>query len=102
MTASNVYLFFDGNCREAMTFYGECLQTQPGFTPFSAGPADMPEAAQSAPDRILHSELHSGPVALMASDVLPGMPFEKGNNFSISLSCEGLAEMERIFAALGE
>ena len=25
MTQLNVYLTFDGNCREAMTFYKECL-----------------------------------------------------------------------------
>jgi len=47
MTASNVYLNFDGNCREAMTFYGKCLETEPGFTLFSAGPPEMPEVAKS-------------------------------------------------------
>jgi PhnB protein len=102
MTASNVYLNFDGNCREAMAFYGKCFETEPGFTPFSAGPPEMLEAAKSVPDRILHSELHSGPMVLMASDTLPGMPFQQGNDFSISISCGSLAEMERLFAALGE
>jgi len=78
------------------------MQTEPGFTPFSAGPPEVLAAAKTAPDRILHSELHSGPVVLMASDTLPGMPFQRGNNFSISLTCESLPEMERLFAALGE
>jgi len=27
------YLNFDGSCREAMTFYGKCLQADPNFTP---------------------------------------------------------------------
>ena len=101
MTATNIYLNFDGNCREAMTFYGACLQTQPGFTPFSAVP-EMAALAKNAPDRILHSELKSGPVVLMASDTPPEMPFRPGNNFSISISCESLPEMEKLFAALGE
>jgi PhnB protein len=85
-----------------MTFYGKCLQAEPGFTPFSAGPPEMPAVAKTAPDRILHAELASGPVVLMASDTLPGMPFRQGNNFSISISCESQPEMERLFAAFSE
>ena len=90
MRSSNCYLNFDGNCRQAMTFYGQCFATEPNFTPF---PEDS--------ERILHSELSSGPLVLMASDFLPGTPFHRGNNVSITLICESLAEMERLFAALG-
>jgi PhnB protein len=91
MITTNTYLHFDGNCREAMTFYGKCMGTDPGFTPY-------PEQ----PYRIMHSELHSGPVVLMASDTHPGAAFRHGNNFSISLTCESLAEMERLFDAFRE
>ena len=38
----------------------------------------------------------------MASDTMPGMPFQRGNNFSISVACESMPEMEKLFAALGE
>jgi PhnB protein len=102
MKATNVYLNFDGNCREAMTFYGKCLQGEPGFTPFSAGPPGMMPGAEAVPDRILHCELASGPMILMASDTLPGMDFRQGNNFSISITCETEAELDRLFSALGE
>jgi PhnB protein len=102
MKTTSTYLHFDGNCREAMTFYGRALQAEPNFTPFSAGPPEISSQAASAPDRILHAELASGPVVLMASDMLPGMPFVQGNNFAISLTCESLPEMERVFGALGE
>jgi PhnB protein len=101
MKTTSTYLNFDGNCREAMTFYGRCLQSEPNFTPFSAGPPEVSGGA-TALDRILHAELASGPVVLMASDIQPGMPFVQGNNFSISLTCDSLAEMERVFGALGE
>jgi len=102
MQESNTYLHFDGNCRQAMEFYGKCLQTKAGFTPYSAGPSEIAELAKAAPDRILHSEMRIGPVLLMASDVPPGAPFIRGNNFSISIACESLPEMERLFAAFGE
>ncbi len=102
MKTTNTYLNFDGNCRRAMTFYGQCFQTQPGFTTFADVPDAVGELATTAPDRILHSELASGPVVLMGSDAPPGSPFHQGNNFSISISCESLAEMERLFAAFSE
>ncbi len=102
MKNTNIYLNFDGNCRDAMTFYGKCLQAEPNFTPFSAAPPEMAAAAKSTPDRILHAELANGPVLLMASDTMPGMPFHQGNNFSICIDCESQPEMERLFAALGE
>ncbi len=102
MKQANTYLNFDGNCREAMTFYGKCLQAEPNLTTFSAGPPEMSALTKAAPDRILHAELANGPVVLMASDTLPGTPFQQGNNFSISISCETEAEMEKLFAALSE
>jgi PhnB protein len=102
MNATNIYLNFDGNCREAMTFYGKCLAAEPNFTTFAEGPPDIAAMGTDAPDRILHVELHSGPVVLMASDTMPGMAFRAGNNFSISITCETLAEMERLFAVLGD
>ncbi len=96
MKGAITYLNFDGSCREAMTFYGKCFQADPNFTPFSAGPPDLPAVVKTAPDRILHAELTSGPVVLMASDVLPGMPFQRGNNFSICIDFETQPEMERL------
>jgi PhnB protein len=85
-----------------MTFYGRCLAGEPNFTPFSAGPPEVSAQAKDTPDRILHAELASGPVVLMASDTLPGMPFQLGNNFSICLDCESQAEMDKVFNALSE
>jgi PhnB protein len=38
----------------------------------------------------------------MASDTLPGMAFQQGNNFSICLDCESQAEMDKVFNALSE
>ena len=102
MKDTNTYLNFDGNCREAMTFYGKCFQAEPNFTPFSAGPPEISAQAKTAPDRILHAEVVNGPVVLMASDTLPGMHFQQGNNFAICISCESQPEMERVFAALSE
>jgi PhnB protein len=93
----NTYLTFDGNCRAAMQFYQQCLGAELQVMPFSEGPGDFPSDAK---DRVMHARLSKGGlVILMASDTMPGFPFKQGNNFSVSVQCENLEEIERFFAA---
>jgi PhnB protein len=93
------YLTFDGNCRDAMTFYGNCLGAELHLVPFSEGPS---ESVGAGKDRIMHASLTKGTPVLMASDTMPGMPFQPGNNFSVSVNCEGLPEIEKLFTAFSE
>ena len=93
------YLNFDGNARDAMQFYARCLQGELLLMPFSEANVDAPPEAR---DRTMHAKLTKGSCVLMASDIMPGMPFQRGNNFYICLNCESLEETERVFAALGE
>ena len=100
MKEIGAYLYFDGNCREAMTFYASGLGLDLQMTPFSDMPGDR---LNEAGDRIMHARLTKGPAALlMASDTMPGMPFDPGNNFSVSVASESLEEIERVFGALSE
>jgi len=100
MKEINAYLIFNGNCREAMTFYQKCLVADLQMIPFS----DMPggNVPQEAQDRLMHARLTKGPAVLMASDNMPGMPFHQGDNFSVSLNCESVQEIEKLFSALSE
>jgi PhnB protein len=94
------YLNFDGNCREAMEFYKKCLGAELYIMPFSDAPGDWPKEAK---DRTMHSTLSKGSSKLlMASDTMPGMPFQQGTNFSMMIQCESLEEIERLFTAFGE
>ena len=99
MKEFNTYLNFDGNCKEAMSFYQKCLGAELQLMPFSQAPCDMPAEAK---DRIMHARLTKGPAVIMASDTMPGMPFQQGNNFSINIACESVEEIEKYYAALGE
>src|SRR2546421_368210 len=99
MKEINAYLTFDGNCREAMEFYKKCLGGELFLMPFSEAPFDSPREAK---DRIIHARLANGPAILMASDTMPGMPFQQGNNFSVSVNCESLEEIERLFTCFNE
>ena len=99
MKGMTTYLNFDGNCREAMKFYQQCLDGELYLMPFSEVPFDYPKEAK---DRIMHARLRNGSLALMASDIMPGMQFHQGNNFSICIDCESNEVIERLFAALGK
>ena len=100
MKSVTTYIHFDGNCREAMQFYQKCLETDIQLTPLpdnSGRPSSDPAA------KIMHSQLlRNGHPTLMASDGSPGGAVKAGNNFSASVDCESIAEIDRLFAAIGE
>ena len=107
MKQINTYLMFDGNCREAMTFYNQCLGAELNMMTYgempgqeASGQCNIPEEAKG---RIMHACVNKGPVMLMASDIMPGMPgvFTHGNNFSVNISCESVQEIEGLFTAFG-
>jgi PhnB protein len=99
MNAINTYLTFDGNCREAMTFYAKCLGGELQIMTF----ADMPgESPSELKDKVMHAKVGSGANIIMASDTDVRTKVQQGNNFSICINCESLEEIERLYAALSE
>lgn len=100
----NVYLFFDGTCREAFNFY---QQTFGGEFAALQTYADDPEEMQvpdAARDKVMHISLPLGDSLLMGSDRFPGEPTTHivGNNFSIAVPARSRAECDTWFATLGE
>ena len=93
------YLNFDGNCREAMTFYKNCLEGELDLIPFSDAPGDIPAAAK---DRIMHARLKKGAAVVMASDTPPGVPFQAGTAFWIMVPCDSVPQIEKLFTAFSE
>lgn len=107
MRGSTPYITFDGNCRQAMTFYQKCLGAELRSMSFADMPPGngAPPVPPTAKDRIMHAALiNKGMPVLMASDTMPGMssPFQAGNNFSVALGCESVQEVEKFFSALSE
>jgi PhnB protein len=99
MTQVNPYLHFNGTCREAMTFYRECLGGELKLMAVGDSPmaARMPAETHG---RILHALLTNGGITLMASDMMGPEPLNRGNGTSLSLVCSSREEVERFFAAL--
>ena len=98
----NIYLHFDGNCREAFEFYrsvfgGDFALVQT----FSDGPPDM-DIPEDERNNIMHVSYPIGSGVLMGSDVPSwfGPPMEMGNNFSISYQTRSRRETDDLFAKI--
>lgn len=85
MTQINAYLNFNGRCREALTFYKECL----GGELVMQKIAESPMAAQLPSEmgnHILHGSLTKDGILLMGSDIrVNGLV--PGNNVTLCLNC---------------
>jgi PhnB protein len=99
MNAINVYLNFNGNCREAMTFYAECLGTKAEIMGFADAPGDHPAEFK---DKVMHAKIGEGQKVIMASDFDPRQKWQPGTNFAVCMNCDSLEEIERLYAALSE
>jgi len=102
--AVNVYLNFNGNCREAVEYYAQVFGTEvPKMMTFGEGPSDpnypMPEEAKSL---IMHTRLNIQGNLVMFSDTFPGMPFVQGNNFTLSVVDADIESLKAIFHKLKE
>ncbi|MCB2406847.1 VOC family protein [Hymenobacter lucidus] len=80
------YLTFDGNCREAMSFYQQCLGGELMIQPFADTPAAEYLPANATADSVLHASLTNGDLLLFGSDS-GGQQVTAGNSVSISINC---------------
>ena len=99
----NIYLNFDGNCREAFEFYRAVFGGEfQAFETFANGPEDM-QVAEEEKDNVMHISLPIGNNVLMGSDTGSfGPPLTVGNNFSVSIDGESREQCDEVFAKLSE
>ncbi len=99
-TQLNPYLTFNGQCREAMTFYQQCLGGELVMQKVSESPmaAQMPSEAGA---NILHSSLTSGTIVLMGSDMMCGDK-TRGNDFFLCLNFTNDEEINECFKKLSD
>ncbi len=94
-----IYLFFKGNCLEAMTHYAEVLGGRINAV-FRNGDAPDPQSRMpGGDDLIMNMSMSLGRATIMASDG-PEAMYEKPQGFRISISPPSRAEFDRIHAAL--
>ncbi len=98
----NVYVTFNGNCRQAVEFYADVFKTEkPEFMSFGDSPQNpeypLPEEAK---DLIMHTRLTIKNDVIMFSDTFPGSPVVVGNNISLAFVSDDTDELTSSFEKL--
>lgn len=101
MARLNPYLSFSGNCREAMTFYQQCFGGELYIQTVgeSAAAPGFPDEAQN---QVLHSQLESDGLVLMAADAVDGSEVTSGTANTNCLNNSSREEIKALFEKLSE
>lgn len=97
------YLFFSGNCEEALEFYKTALGAEIEMVMRFEESPDPPPPGMLAPGfekKVMHASFRLGASQLMASDGCG--PSGSFSGFSLSLAVTTEAEADQYFAALSE
>jgi PhnB protein len=100
----NVYVYFNGNCREAVEFYADVFKTdEPKIMTFGDVPPDpefpIPEDAKNL---IIHAALNIKGSTVMFSDIIPGTDYKPGTNISLTVLSKDLDEILSVYNRLKE
>ena len=96
----HAYLGFRGNCEEALNFYkkafdGEILQlSRYGESPM--------ETADDLKNKIMHARLQFGDTLIMFSDMMGKNEADPGSMISLSIECDSIEQLERVFPKVAE
>jgi PhnB protein len=93
------YLTFGTKCREAMSFYRDCLGGKLTLMTVGESPVagQMPKEAHGL---IMHASLEGGSFDLMASDNLGDGDVTIGTAINLMLNCSSESEIRAIFPKL--
>jgi PhnB protein len=95
------YFTFNGNCREAMTFYQTCLGGELTFQTVAETPiADQcPTGMQQ---HIMHSQLVNDGAVLMATDMTRSGEVAHGSDIAISVNFDSEEEIRACYSGLSD
>lgn len=92
------YVTFAGNCEDAINFYKEALNGEIlQISRMGEGPMEVPENVKG---KIMHARLKVGENVLYMSDTFDPASIVQGNNISLSLQPETIAQTEDLFTTL--
>jgi PhnB protein len=97
-----LFINFDGNCREAVEFYAKVFRSEVGnLMTYADAPPDpnytMPEADRN---KIMYAGVPIGDMTVMFMDMPTGWPLAVGNNINPTINVDDKAEVVRIFNEL--
>lgn len=101
ITAFTPYLYFEGNCEEALNFYSKILDGKLNIEGRYDNPAM--QAPKAYHDKIMHATLEFDGHMMMACDILPDANFStKTGNVALSISVKEVEVGKNIFEQLSK
>lgn len=96
------YLFFGGNCEEALNFYSGALNGKvTALMRYEGSPMDNGELPPGWKNKVMHSNFEADGARFMASDTMPGMAAPNYSGFSMSVYIpQDKERAEKVFNAL--
>jgi PhnB protein len=96
-----IYLFFKGNCLEAMTHYAEVLGGEIGGVFRNADAPDPASRMPGGDDLVMNMMMTLGNCRIMASDNTSEM-YSRPQGFRLMVETPSPAEFDRVHAALAK
>ena len=98
----NVYIRFNGNCREAIEFYADVFNTKlEQIATFGQMPENpeypLPEKAKNL---IMHTYLEICDTKIMFSDIFPDTPYTVGDNITLAIMTSTVKTTKEYFKKL--
>ncbi len=94
------YLTFNGNCQEALNFYGELFDAKvENRITYEDKKIDVPSTYRN---KLQHAELKGKGVNFMAYDASPDTPINSGNQVHMSIDLNDKESAENVFKSLSE
>ncbi|MBS1602511.1 MAG: VOC family protein [Bacteroidetes bacterium] len=99
MTQLIAYLHFSGQCREALTFYQQCIGGELNMQKIAESPmgAQMPSDAGA---NILHATLKKDGITIVMGSDMMGARLKPGNSVALCLNCSSNEELNKCFDRL--
>lgn len=98
----STYLTFNGQCSEAFHFYEKILNCKISFMQTFKHSPMSDQIPKEYENQIIHATLILEDQILMASDSMPGKPYEEMKGFSLSLNYPTASEAKNVFEKLSE
>jgi PhnB protein len=95
----DVFLIFDGNCREALEFYSEVFNQKPQQI-MTYG--QSPQSSELDKERIIYACIPIFGSNVMFSDCPSHFHLIKGNNIALTIGISDEQEIQRIYQRLSE
>jgi PhnB protein len=96
-----IYLFFKGNCLEAMTHYAEVLGGEIKGVFRNADAPDPESRMPGGDDLVMNMSMTLGSATVMASDA-PGEMYSKPRGFRVSIAPTSRSKFDRVYDALAK